>query len=565
MTGIESLLEVVRELGDISFCYDLYARLGAIADQIDRELQKERDRWESDLYEAQVEWNRVTGVCLEMERHCLYNEDTVVRDVARWARELRHAMKSDASDECGAQKPSCDGAADPADATFEDRKVTREDRDAITWVREHGGLDSVKKLLDWVVGHCSTKQQLDFDFWLSGRVMYELGFEEDMADRNEVERRLLARLMPEGCEWPRYESGELVKFGDVVSDGDETGRVYYVTFDTVNPVIIGFTDETPDQDPGTWLEVSVNDGERVKRPSKVLDADGVEIRVGDTVWDVEFGCEHVVTKVSDGAVFVAFEDESADRCDPASLTHQRPVLDADGKPLREGEHVYHVETGAELVVKELPKPGEYQAVVVFYPPASHLMSFDPDQLTHERPVLDADGVPIKVGDTVYFTDGREQECNTVVHAKYDYKDEPYVQLGRLNEAGYPTYTNCSCIDPSQLTHRAPVIAADGEPLREGEMVYSTENGDEFTVIGIDARSGDVHIRWGYDFEDKTGTIAAELLTHERPVADTWERIEEDAGCTATKYNERRGTIFTTKQQVARDLVRRAKKLAGVSE
>ena len=47
----------------------------------------------------------------------------------------------------------------------------------------------------------------------------------------------------------------------------------------------------------------------------------------------------------------------------------------------------------------------------------------------------------------------------------------------------------------------------------------------------------------------------------RPIADTWERLEEDAGCTATKYNERRGTIFTTKQQVARDLVRRAKKLA----
>ena len=63
-----------------------------------------------------------------------------------------------------------------------------------------------------------------------------------------------------------------------------------------------------------------------------------------------------------------------------------PVLAADGLPLREGEHVYHVETGAELVVKELPKPGAYQAVVVFAPPASHLMmSFDPDRLTHQRP------------------------------------------------------------------------------------------------------------------------------------------------------------------------------------
>lgn len=66
------------------------------------------------------------------------------------------------------------------------------------------------------------------------------------------------------------------------------------------------------------------------------------------------------------------------------------VLAADGVPLREGEHVYHVETGAELVVKELPKSGAYQAVVVFVPPASHLMmSFDPDRLTHQRPVADS--------------------------------------------------------------------------------------------------------------------------------------------------------------------------------
>lgn len=66
------------------------------------------------------------------------------------------------------------------------------------------------------------------------------------------------------------------------------------------------------------------------------------------------------------------------------------VLAADCLPLREGEHVYHVETGAELAVKELPKPGAYQAAVAFAPPASHLMmSFDPDRLTHERPVADS--------------------------------------------------------------------------------------------------------------------------------------------------------------------------------
>lgn len=173
MTGTERL----RTLAGAWEEWGLGGTLAEMADEIDRELRDERNRWEGDLYEAQVAWNRVTGVCLEMERHCLYNEDTVVRDAARWARELRHAMKSDASDECDAQNPSCMCTAEKADVTPGAAKVTRDpaedvsvsaydllpadDRDAIAWVREHGGLDSVKKLLDWVVGHCHTKPEID--------------------------------------------------------------------------------------------------------------------------------------------------------------------------------------------------------------------------------------------------------------------------------------------------------------------------------------------------------------------------------------------------------------------
>ena len=70
-------------------------------------------------------------------------------------------------------------------------------------------------------------------------------------------------------------------------------------------------------------------------------------------------------------------------------------------------------------------------------------------------VYDVDGVEIHEGDKVYFTDGREQECDTAVRVNIDYKGEPYVQLGRMNDAGYTTYTECSCIDPSQLTHERP--------------------------------------------------------------------------------------------------------------
>ena len=423
MTGIERLHEVVRELGRFSFCYDLYETLGNIARQIERERE-------------------------------------------------------------------CD-----ADTIENLRLELGEARDDAAWVREHGGLDSVKKLLDWVVGHCSTRQQLDFDFWLSGRVMHELGFEEDMADRDEVERRLLARLMPEGCdwefiklhmsnlrgfmldvidrlgvdksdsdapeivfdvldrrlmpegyEWPRFEDGEPVRIGDVVSDVEVRSVVF-----RDDGILLSDCTSVPGW--GTWRSYK----EPIKRSApKVLDADGVEICVGDTVWATNgHGPFEVTRTVYADRLRVICDDEKNGHLNayPEMLTHRAPVIAADGKPLEVGQTVYVVSNGhGPFHIDSVESDG---AVTGWSSSIGSLLCTDPANLTHERPVLDADGVPIKVGDTVYFTDGREQECNTVVYAEYDYKDEPYVQLGRLNDVGYPTYTNCSCIDPSQLTHTKP--------------------------------------------------------------------------------------------------------------
>lgn len=197
-----------------------------------------------------------------------------------------------------------------------------EDYAAAMWVREHGGLKMVKGLLDWAVGHCSTKQQLDFDFWLSGRVMHELGFEEDVADRDEVERRLLARLMPEGMEWPRYTDGSHVEIGDEVVGPDYGERI---NIDAVKFRANGFIlydksgfDKWYESD--DWFE----------RPApKVLDADGAEIRVGDTVWDIESGIEYEVVGIhtdEDSPVRVMRTDGShlAKAAKPSTLTHQRP-------------------------------------------------------------------------------------------------------------------------------------------------------------------------------------------------------------------------------------------------
>lgn len=177
---------------------------------------------------------------------------------------------------------------------------------------------------------------------LAPQLRYVEGCTKDVMDA--ALEALDRRLMPEGIEWPRFEDGELVGFGDeyvnakgnvstlrtiVIKDcRDRLGGGYYWKLGKGNCAMM------------------VKNGERIKRP---------------------------------------------------------PVLAADGKPLESGQTVWGVNNGMEFTVSRLPKPGEYQAVKVRYRNGSST-SFDPDQLTHQRPVLDADGVPIKKGDEVYLTD-----------------------------------------------------------------------------------------------------------------------------------------------------------------
>ena len=229
MTGIERLLEFAKGCRLIG--QRVYSNaIGDIADQIERERACDEDAIENVRL-------IVGGVIDDMERHVSGVEGADDSPVAGWTRELREALGGDGHD------------------------LTGEDREAAAWVRDHGGLDIVRELLDWVVGHCSTKQQLDFDFWLSGRVMHELGFDEDMADRDEVERRLLARLMPEGMEWlveawPRFEDDSPVRLGDTALIDGEADMVEAVQlWIHGKPVIYG--------DGGSQ---QLERGERVKRP-----------------------------------------------------------------------------------------------------------------------------------------------------------------------------------------------------------------------------------------------------------------------------------------------------------
>lgn len=97
----------------------------------------------------------------------------------------------------------------------------------------------------------------------------------------ERERRILDM-------WPRFEDGEPVMIGDEVDGlGGEIIEVYIA--ENAAAIWNNFANH---------MHLSL--GERVKRPApEVLDADGVEIKVGDTVYDVR-GERFTVMDIDDG-------------------------------------------------------------------------------------------------------------------------------------------------------------------------------------------------------------------------------------------------------------------------
>jgi polyhydroxyalkanoate synthesis regulator phasin len=123
--------------------------------------------------------------------------------------------------------------------------------------------------------------------------------------------------------WPRFEDGEPVMIGDEVNGlGGEIVEVYI----TENETAIWNSSAN---------HMHLSPGERVKRPaSKVLDADGVEIKVGDTVYGIGrnqhlyeiIDPHHIDPEVGEAFSVRCYDrDESEEcHCRPELLTHTLP-------------------------------------------------------------------------------------------------------------------------------------------------------------------------------------------------------------------------------------------------
>lgn len=130
------------------------------------------------------------------------------------------------------------------------------------------------------------------------------------------------KQLPDGIEWPRYEDGAPIAIGDEVYL-PISGRIEHVKFIQFSSTYASYTTE----------EGHVWEGSRGKRAHRppVLDKDGTEIKVGDTVWQEADGTKLRVIYFGhkeDGERMVGVERISGPtdwaECRSGSLTHIEP-------------------------------------------------------------------------------------------------------------------------------------------------------------------------------------------------------------------------------------------------
>lgn len=146
---------------------------------------------------------------------------------------------------------------------------------------------------------------------------------EAMAERADTGKRIMSEREKLILDmWPKFEDGEYVWFGDEV-DGLRGG------IDNID--LYERTTNLYDVD----VNLIMSFGERLKRPApKVLDADGVEIKVGDKVYGIgrtEHQFEvidphHVDPEVGEAFSVRCYDSDEHEECHckPKLLTHTRP-------------------------------------------------------------------------------------------------------------------------------------------------------------------------------------------------------------------------------------------------
>lgn len=201
-------------------------------------------------------------------------------------------------------------------------------------------------------------------------------------DYTDTERRILDM-------WPKYGDGEYVWIGDDVSGMDVRSFVF-----TKSGVMVTNLTSIPAY--GEYRKY----GEPLKRPApKALDADGVEIKVGDRVYSIENGNSYTVRSVN-GSGTIELEGSEYKGWSSKRFTHTQPAIDADGVLIKIGDTVWvdGVSESCEVAkVENVIVQVQYADGDTFECCSSDLTHKQPD--SWERLEEDARQLDIDLGDT----------------------------------------------------------------------------------------------------------------------------------------------------------------------
>lgn len=146
-----------------------------------------------------------------------------------------------------------------------------------------------------------------------------------IADRIDADRIDAERALPDDMKWPRFEDGGLVRIGDELEFEGKTMLVCDATFYADGWALWCDREDMSGRLYGKY-------GERVERPApEVLDADGVPVKVGDTVYFVDgdarpLAVERIDANGGEPAVDLVYAGRILRRhsVNPEKLTHERP-------------------------------------------------------------------------------------------------------------------------------------------------------------------------------------------------------------------------------------------------
>lgn len=406
MTGIERLRKLIEdyraghecdgfECTELS-CGKCMAKnvLKPIADQIEREQDKV----------AMTDWEAVRDVCDDMARRVsgIPEFDDLVD---RWFRTLDDALDGRAG-----------GVHD-----------TAEEREAIAWVREHGGLEAVRKMADIVldvyqrlVDGNAGPEMLKTDADTIDAMMAEI--DEAIVKRGK-ERTTALALLDESVPRITYERHIIkrqrqideshaalrrrnARIGFLVSELNRANHEIHEEFMLRAGDYTAFTDEVCKR---LAPELRYVEGCSKDVMDAALDAldrrlmpegmewpryeDGEPVKFGDKVPTIQR-----VSKIglfSDGSftLYNGFDSVPFKRGERVKRPESK-VLDADWVDTSVGDTVYDVDTGEKMWVCALPEQGEYQCVKLRLINGM-FKTLDPCRFTHRAPVLAADGKPLR--------------------------------------------------------------------------------------------------------------------------------------------------------------------------